>query len=678
MNSRSSFPGSGLGGSIQSPAVLVDKLIGTAYDIVKLVAEHIPQIRHISVNFPHLIEANENIDVIRVVSLKIAEITRVAESIQAVDALSVNIEQINALYAELDAIIALGAQAPGLKALADNLDGLLEIIANIDTIEQIIPLVPLLNEVMEQKDAILSAATRAETSASVATSQAQAASADRLAVSQAEARVAQAETRAAGSATNAAQSASDALVIKNSLLADLIADAVSVAADQPAEAIWNPTTRKVTFRIPRGEQGIRGIQGIQGPIGIGWSPVFAVRSDGERRVHQIVDWTGGSGVKPPAVNLFVGPNGIVGSVAAAANIRGPGGPGTGDMLASIFDPNGKNDDAFNHDNFMDGIVYVRYSISERIKLAGIEEGANKTPPLAAVATSGLFDDLEGIPDFVSGTVRSVGMEVPAGFEVTGGPITDTGILVIDYASGYQGFSSLEALKLMGIAAGATANATDAQLRDRATHTGSQAQSTVAGLVDALAATEKTANKGQPNGYAALNANGKVPLTQMDESILGAMNYQGVWNAATNTPAIPAAAPANKGHFRIINVAGNTAINGENDWNVGDWIVSSGVGWNKIDSTDQVNSVNGKQGNVVLNKADVGLDKVANKTEAEMVAGGAIKTALDGKASAAQGAKADSAVQPADIKNGATITYYQGTAAPNNSVGVNGDIYLRFA
>ena len=46
-------------------------------------------------------------------------------------------------------------------------------------------------------------------------------------------------------------------------------------------------------------------------------------------------------------------------------------------------------------------------------------------------------------------------------------------------------SGADKTKLNGIATGATANATDAQLRDRATHTGSQAISTVTGLQTAL-------------------------------------------------------------------------------------------------------------------------------------------------------------------------------------------------
>lgn len=46
-------------------------------------------------------------------------------------------------------------------------------------------------------------------------------------------------------------------------------------------------------------------------------------------------------------------------------------------------------------------------------------------------------------------------------------------------------SSTDKTKLNGVATGATANATDASLRDRATHTGSQAISTVTGLQTAL-------------------------------------------------------------------------------------------------------------------------------------------------------------------------------------------------
>jgi chitinase len=58
------------------------------------------------------------------------------------------------------------------------------------------------------------------------------------------------------------------------------------------------------------------------------------------------------------------------------------------------------------------------------------------------------------------------------------------------ATGPNGvLSGADRTKLDGIAAGATANSTDAQLRDRATHTGTQAQSTVVNLVSDLAAKQ---------------------------------------------------------------------------------------------------------------------------------------------------------------------------------------------
>ena len=41
-------------------------------------------------------------------------------------------------------------------------------------------------------------------------------------------------------------------------------------------------------------------------------------------------------------------------------------------------------------------------------------------------------------------------------------------------------------------------------------------------------------KGQANGYAGLDANGKVPATQLPNSV---MEYQGLWSPITNTPTL---------------------------------------------------------------------------------------------------------------------------------------------
>ncbi|GAA4464199.1 hypothetical protein GCM10023189_43170 [Nibrella saemangeumensis] len=56
----------------------------------------------------------------------------------------------------------------------------------------------------------------------------------------------------------------------------------------------------------------------------GWSPVFAVVPDGERRVMKLVDWTGSLGTKP-LTGLYVGETGLVEDMAQAVDVRGVAG-----------------------------------------------------------------------------------------------------------------------------------------------------------------------------------------------------------------------------------------------------------------------------------------------------------------------------------------------------------------
>ncbi|GGH24614.1 hypothetical protein FAZ19_16305 [Sphingobacterium alkalisoli] len=78
------------------------------------------------------------------------------------------------------------------------------------------------------------------------------------------------------------------------------------------------------------------------------------------------------------------------------------------------------------------------------------------------------------------------------------PITNsdgTGVTIPVSSTTLAGvMSSTDKVKLDGIATGATVNSTDAQLRDRATHTGVQAISTVTGLQTSLDSKEAVANK----------------------------------------------------------------------------------------------------------------------------------------------------------------------------------------
>lgn len=122
--------------------------------------------------------------------------------------------------------------------------------------------------------------------------------------------------------------------------------------------------------------------------------------------------------------------------------------------------------------------------------------------------------------------------------------------------------------------------------------------------------------GAANGVAPLGADAKVPHDFLPQSILGATKFQGVWNAATDQPAIPAASQDNLGWYFIVTTEGATSVNGIGDWKLGDWILSIGTSWVKVDNTDAVITVNGKTGIVTLTKADVGLGNVDNTADAD--------------------------------------------------------------
>jgi hypothetical protein len=107
--------------------------------------------------------------------------------------------------------------------------------------------------------------------------------------------------------------------------------------------------------------------------------------------------------------------------------------------------------------------------------------------------------------------------------------------------------------------------------------------------------------GSALGVATLDAGGKVPTSQIPQ--MGDLNYQGTWNASTNTPTLTSSA-GTKGFYYVVSVAGSTNLNGITDWKVGDWAVFNGSVWEKIDNTDAVTSVNGLTGTVVLTTTNI--------------------------------------------------------------------------
>lgn len=65
-----------------------------------------------------------------------------------------------------------------------------------------------------------------------------------------------------------------------------------------------------------------------------------------------------------------------------------------------------------------------------------------------------------------------------------------------------------------------------------------------------------------------------------------LNYQGLWNANSNSPLITSGDGV-VGDYYIVGTAGTTSIDGINDWGIGDWIIFSSTGvWQKIDNSDK--------------------------------------------------------------------------------------------
>lgn len=106
--------------------------------------------------------------------------------------------------------------------------------------------------------------------------------------------------------------------------------------------------------------------------------------------------------------------------------------------------------------------------------------------------------------------------------------------------------------------------------------------------------------------------GKLLTSLIPDEVLSAMRYRGTWNAATNVrsvegTAMPTANGSNKGHYYKVSVAGSTNLDGITDWQVGDWVISNGSTYDKIDNTDRVNSVAGLEGAISANALTAALN-----------------------------------------------------------------------
>ncbi|MCU1089739.1 hypothetical protein JAK45_18900 [Stenotrophomonas maltophilia] len=224
-------------------------------------------------------------------------------------------------------------------------------------------------------------------------------------------------------------------------------------------------------------------------------------------------------------------------------------------------------------------------------------------------------------------------------------------------------ASTKAGEAAGLATTAAGHASAASGSASAASTSAQTASSAKTAAEAARdAANLYANAPQGTEVAPGEYSAKHWAAQAQAAATGSLIYMGSWDASTGVfPANPA-----KGHF--YKVVGEGTVGGIH-WRPGDQALY-GAAWEKIDNTDQVTSVAGKQGDVSLvagdigglgalatrndvdfnthvtgkpttyppsthshTKAQVGLDKVDNTADLDKPVSTATQAALDGKAAA---------------------------------------------
>ena len=175
-------------------------------------------------------------------------------------------------------------------------------------------------------------------------------------------------------------------------------------------------------------------------------------------------------------------------------------------------------------------------------------------------------------------------------------------------------------------------------------------------------TAAVLNAGVAGGVATLDGGGTVPTSQLPAAVLGAVKYQGTWNASTNTPTL-ASGVGTQGYYYVVSVAGSTNLDGISSWAVGDWAIYNGTAWQKIDNTDAVSSVNGYTGTVVLTYSDVGAPSTS----------GTGATGTWGISISGTAAHATDVAVTADATNTSRYLAFVGATSGNNGVLADADL-----
>lgn len=299
---------------------------------------------------------------------------------------------------------------------------------------------------------------------------------------------------------------------------------------------------RVSVRGGRIVVSVPGRRGLPGTSG--WTPILAIVNDGARRVHRVVDYTGGTGTKP-ATGLYVGPTGLVANIADAVDI---GASGVGGAVTSVA---GRNGD----------VVLTKTDVG----LSNVDNTADLNKPVST---------LQAAADAAVAAAAAADATAKAG--------------------------AAQAAAIAAAATDATAKADAA--RAAAELTASTALSAHAAAADPHSGYQLKSGKDQPDGYAGVGGDGKIPAALLPS--IAIVEYLG----AVGSQSAMLALVGQKGDWCTRTDTGFTwIITGNDPTQISSWIPLSYP-------AAPVTTVAGRNGDVVLTKADVGLHNVDNTAD----------------------------------------------------------------
>lgn len=98
--------------------------------------------------------------------------------------------------------------------------------------------------------------------------------------------------------------------------------------------------------------------------------------------------------------------------------------------------------------------------------------------------------------------------------------------------------------------------------------------------------------------APLDSNNKIPTQNLPDSVLGNLQYQGIFDPSAGVPSTDPI----KGQYWV--AQGSGEINGQ-EYISGDWIIYNGTAWEYLDNSGCVQSINGMSGVVEINAGSIG-------------------------------------------------------------------------